>query len=44
MHVIAKNLSGTGLQIGIVLSRFNSDIDDGLLVPGVEELRRYLWL
>ncbi len=31
MREIEKNLDGKGLQIGVVLSRFNSDIGDGLL-------------
>lgn len=31
MREIEKNLDGTGMQIGIVLSRFNSNIGDGLL-------------
>lgn len=31
MDKIAKNLDGTGKKIGIVLSRFNSNIGDGLL-------------
>jgi len=31
MNVIAKNISGTGLKIGIVLSRFNHAIGEGLL-------------
>lgn len=39
MNVIAKNLSGTGLKIGIVLSRFNSAIGDGLLAACTEKLR-----
>jgi 6,7-dimethyl-8-ribityllumazine synthase len=35
---IEKNLNGTGMQIGIVLSRFNSDIGDGLLSACKSEL------
>jgi 6,7-dimethyl-8-ribityllumazine synthase len=35
---IEKNLSGAGMQIGIVLSRFNSDIGDGLLSACKSEL------
>ena len=31
MNKIAKNLNGQGLKIGIVLSRFNSDVGEGLL-------------
>lgn len=31
MREIEKNLDGAGMQIGIVLSRFNSNIGDGLL-------------
>jgi len=35
---IEKNLDGAGLQIGVVLSRFNSDIGDGLLSACTTEL------
>jgi 6,7-dimethyl-8-ribityllumazine synthase len=35
---LEKNLDGAGLQIGIVLSRFNSDIGDGLLSACTSEL------
>ncbi|WP_018987041.1 6,7-dimethyl-8-ribityllumazine synthase [Methylophilus methylotrophus] len=38
MKVIAKNLSGSGLKIGIVLSRFNSAIGEGLLEACTEKL------
>ncbi|MES2012470.1 MAG: 6,7-dimethyl-8-ribityllumazine synthase [Pseudomonadota bacterium] len=38
MREIEKNLSGAGLQIGVVLSRFNSDIGDGLLSACKAEL------
>jgi len=31
MREIEQNLDGRGMQIGVVLSRFNSDIGDGLL-------------
>lgn len=31
MREIKKNLDGSGMQVGIVLSRFNSNIGDGLL-------------
>ena len=31
MNIIAKNLDGSGLKIGIVFSRFNSDVGQGLL-------------
>ncbi len=31
MREIEKNLNGKGMQVGIVLSRFNSNIGDGLL-------------
>jgi 6,7-dimethyl-8-ribityllumazine synthase len=37
---IEKNLDGNGLRIGIVLSRFNSDIGDGLLSACTAELLR----
>jgi 6,7-dimethyl-8-ribityllumazine synthase len=35
---IKQNLDGTGMQIGIVLSRFNSNIGDGLLSACTSEL------
>jgi 6,7-dimethyl-8-ribityllumazine synthase len=35
---IEKNLNGNGMQIGIVLSRFNSEIGDGLLSACKSEL------
>lgn len=38
MREIEKNLDGNGMQIGIVLSRFNSDIGDGLLSACKNEL------
>ncbi|MSP86622.1 MAG: 6,7-dimethyl-8-ribityllumazine synthase [Methylotenera sp.] len=38
MREIEKNLDGTGLRIGVVLSRFNSDIGDGLLSACTAEL------
>ena len=31
MREIKKNLDGKGMQVGVVLSRFNSNIGDGLL-------------
>ena len=31
MNTIEKNLDGTGLKVGIVLSRFNSEVGEGLL-------------
>ena len=31
MNIIEKNFDGTGLKIGIVLSRFNSQVGEGLL-------------
>jgi 6,7-dimethyl-8-ribityllumazine synthase len=37
---LEQNLSGAGLRIGIVLSRFNSEIGDGLLSACAGELRR----
>ena len=40
MKEIEQNLDGTGLRIGIVLSRFNSEIGDGLLSACRNELRR----
>lgn len=39
MKEIEKNLDGSGLRVGIVLSRFNSDIGDGLLGACAAELR-----
>jgi len=40
IHVkeIEKNLDGTDLRVGVVLSRFNSDIGDGLLSACTAEL------
>lgn len=38
MREIEKNLNGAGLHIGVVLSRFNVDIVDGLLSACKEEL------
>lgn len=38
MREIEKNLDGNGMQIGVVLSRFNSDIGDGLLSACKSEL------
>jgi 6,7-dimethyl-8-ribityllumazine synthase len=37
---IEKNLNGKGMQVGIVLSRFNSDIGEGLLTACKSELLR----
>ena len=31
LNIIAKNLDGSGLKVGIVLSRFNSEVGEGLL-------------
>ena len=38
MRELEKNLDGTNLRIGVVLSRFNSDIGDGLLSACTAEL------
>lgn len=38
MREIEKNLNGKGMQVGIVLSRFNSDIGAGLLSACQSEL------
>lgn len=38
MREIEKNLDGTDLRVGVVLSRFNSDIGDGLLSACTAEL------
>ena len=38
MNKIKINLNGTGKKIGVVLSRFNSDIGDGLLAACYAEL------
>ena len=38
MRELEKNLDGTNLRIGAVLSRFNSDIGDGLLSACTAEL------
>lgn len=37
---IETNMSGAGLRVGIVLSRFNADIGDALLASCTTELRR----
>ena len=38
MREIEKNLNGKGMQVGIVLSRFNSNIGEGLLTACKSEL------
>ncbi len=38
MREIEKNLNGRGMQVGIVLSRFNSNIGEGLLSACKSEL------
>lgn len=38
MREIEKNFNGKGMQVGIVLSRFNSNIGDGLLSACKSEL------
>lgn len=38
MRVIEQNLEGAGLRVGVVLSRFNSNIGDGLLSACKAEL------
>jgi 6,7-dimethyl-8-ribityllumazine synthase len=40
MKEIEQNLNGSGLRIGMVLSRFNNEIGDGLLGACVAELRK----
>jgi len=40
MKELEQNLAGAGLRIGIVLSRFNHDIGDGLLSACLAELKR----
>ncbi len=40
IHEYESNLDGTGLSIGIVMSRFNQDICEGLLSACVAELAR----
>jgi 6,7-dimethyl-8-ribityllumazine synthase len=40
MKEIESDLKGDGLQIGIVLSRFNSDVGEGLLSACVAELHK----
>ena len=37
---IEPNLAGTGLRVGVVMSRFNPDIGDGLLSGCCKELHR----
>lgn len=41
MKEIEQNLAGTGMRIGIVLSRFNADVGDGLLSACVAELHKH---
>ena len=38
MRELEKNLDGTNLRVGVVLSRFNGDIGDGLLSACTAEL------
>jgi len=38
MKVIEKNFNGTGMRIGIVQSRFNTKVCDGLLASCTEQL------
>ena len=40
MRELEQNLAGSGLRIGIVLSRFNKDVGDGLLGACIAELRK----
>lgn len=40
MEKIEQNLNGRGLRIGIVQSRFNADVCDGLLSACLAELRQ----
>ena len=40
IHEYPSNLAGTGLAVGIVMSRFNPDICEGLLAACTAELRR----
>jgi 6,7-dimethyl-8-ribityllumazine synthase len=40
IHKYERNLDGYGLSIGIVMSRFNPDIGEGLLSACVSELMR----
>ena len=40
MKELEQNLAGAGLRIGIVLSRFNSDIGDGLLSACLARLQK----
>ncbi len=40
MRELDKNLNGKGMQIGIVLCRFNSNIGDGLLSACKDELTK----
>lgn len=40
MNTMEQDLSGHSMRIGIVLSRFNHDVGNGLLTACLEELRR----
>lgn len=37
---LEPNLAGSGLRIGIAMSRFNAEVGEGLLSGAVEELKR----
>ncbi len=40
IHEFDINLAGTGLRVGICMSRFNQDVGEGLLSACVAELKR----
>ncbi|MDR1662465.1 MAG: 6,7-dimethyl-8-ribityllumazine synthase [Azoarcus sp.] len=40
IHEYARHLDGRGLSVGIVMSRFNPDVGEGLLAACVAELTR----
>lgn len=40
IHEYPQNLDGSGLRIGVVMSRFNPDVCEGLLSACVNELQR----
>lgn len=41
MKVTKRNLNGSGMRIGIVQSRFNADVCDGLLAACRAQLVQY---
>jgi 6,7-dimethyl-8-ribityllumazine synthase len=40
VHELEPNLGGAGLRVGVVMSRFNKDVGEGLLSSCCQELQR----